>query len=353
MFDDNPIIKKIAIFFGVSVDCLHTSPIRDLSENNVWKIEIGQNTFALKQHFIHTPIGECKFTPFEIESKILKVLKSTGCSVPKIIWQSEKDQSLLIEWCGNQTLDDMIQKSRINWKATVSHAILQFYYIEKAFQKSQDDLTPYVFPVDQDQQLQGILGQCRKIVSYIVQSSERVQRTNHQKRIDLCWNNISNYLFSTQKSLGSLDHNTHNILINQQKTFFIDFASIGWNWQAKRLVQSFNSLGANQPGGNFVSLINQEIIEACMEISGQKQANADIDLHNLLFYLSIIHRILRATSRPNHPDSVRLRKAWGNLKTRLDRAINIIIKSNLSNYAEANTIRQIIADCWLTKNTPE
>ena len=348
MFDDNLIIKDIATFFGVNVACLHASPIRKLSENNIWKIEIDQHTFALKQHFIHTPVSGCKFTPFEIESKTLNILKSKGCSVPKVIWQSNKDQSLLIEWCGNQTLDDMVH-SGVNWRPTVKQAILQFCYIEKEFKKSQDNLTPYIFPVNQDEKLQEILGRCRKTVSYIIQFNEKEQRSNHQKRIDQCWDNISNYLLSKPKNLGSLDHNSHNILINRQKAFFIDFASIGWNWQAQRLVQSFNILGANHPTGNFVNLINQEIIETYTEISGQKQENDDIDLHNLLFYLSIIHRILRATSQPNHPDNVRLRKAWGNLKTRLDRAIHIIIKSNLSNNVEANTIRQTIADCWLTK----
>ncbi len=96
MFDDNLIIKDIASFFGVSIACFHTTPIRKLSENNIWKIEIGQRNFALKQHFIHTPIGGCKFTPFEIELETLKVLKSEGCNVPEVVWQSDKNQSLLI-----------------------------------------------------------------------------------------------------------------------------------------------------------------------------------------------------------------------------------------------------------------
>lgn len=352
MFDDNLIIKDIASFFGVSIACFHTTPIRKLSENNIWKIEIGQRNFALKQHFIHTPIGGCKFTPFEIESETLKVLKSKGCNVPEVIWQSDKNQSLLIEWCGNQTLDDIVQ-NQSNWQPIVSQAMLQFHYVEEAFKNSRDNLTPYVFPVNQDKKLQEILERCRKTVSYIIQSNKKEQRSNHEKRIDQCWESISNYLFSKPKNFGSLDHNSHNILINQQKAFFIDFASIGWNWQAQRLVQSFNSLGAKRPAGNFVSLINQEIIETYMAISGQTQVYDDIDLHHLLFYLSIIHRILRATSQPDHPHNARLRKAWGNLKARLDQAIHIIIKSNLSNNVEANTIRQIITDCWLTKNTQE
>ncbi len=346
MFDNNLIIEDIATFFGVSVTDLHATPIRKLSENNIWKIEIGQRNFVLKRHFIHAPINGCKFTPFEIELNTLKVLKSKGCNVPKIIWQSDKKQSLLIEWCGNQTLDDMAQKQS-NWHPIVSQAISQFCYIEEAFKKSQENLTAYVFPVNQDKKLQEILGHCRKTIFYIIQASKKEKHSTHQKRIDQCWENISNYLFSKPKNLGGLDHNSHNILINQQKVFFIDFASIGWNWQTQRLVQSFNSLGTKQDTGNFVSLINPETIETYMSISGQTKVHNDIDLHHLLFYLSIIHRILRATSQPNHPDSIRLYNAWGDLKTRLERAIHIIIKSNLSNNFEANTIRQIIADCWL------
>ena len=39
MFDNNLIIEDIATFFGVSVTDLHTTPIRKLSENNIWKID--------------------------------------------------------------------------------------------------------------------------------------------------------------------------------------------------------------------------------------------------------------------------------------------------------------------------
>ena len=124
MFDNNLIIEAIATFFGVSVTDLHATPIRKLSENNIWKIEIGQRNFVLKRHFIHAPINGCKFTPFEIELNTLKVLKSKGCNVPKIIWQSDKKQSLLIEWCGNQTLDDMAQ-NQSDWQPIVSQAISQ------------------------------------------------------------------------------------------------------------------------------------------------------------------------------------------------------------------------------------
>ena len=172
MFDNNLIIEDIATFFGVSVTDLHATPIRKLSENNIWKIEIGQRNFVLKRHFIHAPINGCKFTPFEIELNTLKVLKSKGCNVPKIIWQSDKKQSLLIEWCGNQTLDDMAQ-NQSDWQPIVSQAISQFCYIEEAFKKSQDNLTAYVFPVNQDKKLQEILGHCRKTIFYIIQASKK------------------------------------------------------------------------------------------------------------------------------------------------------------------------------------
>ena len=52
------------------------------------------------------------------------------------------------------------------------------------------------------------------------------------------WDLFATRLQSAPTTLGSLDNNARNIVIQENSPFFIDFASIGWNWQEMRLVQT-------------------------------------------------------------------------------------------------------------------
>ena len=157
-----------------------------------------------------------------------------------------------------------------------------------------------------------------------------------------------------RQPLGNLDNNARNIVIRDESAFFIDFASIGWNWQEMRLVQLFNSIGAFlvSPLGNanFVSLLDRELVNTYAEwVSTHRETcppaevAARVDGHHLLFYLSVIHQLLRATAQPEATENRMLLDAWTDVQARFQSALTYIIHTRLSDDVSINQIREIIA----------
>ena len=122
-------------------------------------------------------------------------------------------------------------------------------------------------------------------------------------------------------------------------------------------MQSLNSLGAHRLGGNFVSLLDREVVGAyAYQIAeGQQHSNeteiaTQVDCHNLLFYLSIIDRLLRAVAQPNREENISLLQAWGDARLRLQQAIDLLVDSALSDSLPTTRIREFVAK-WRQAST--
>ena len=170
---------------------------------------------------------------------------------------------------------------------------------------------------------------------------------NVQAIVDEIWEDMSNCLHNAQARLGNLDYNARNVVIDGDSPTFIDFASVGWDWSERRLVQTFNSLGAHRSGGRFVSTLNREVVGeyASQSAKGRSdEAEIRVDYHNILFYLSIIHRLLQAIAQPEREASIFLLDAWGDAKPRLRQAIDLLADTPLSGNPYAAQFRGIISE---------
>jgi hypothetical protein len=166
-----------------------------------------------------------------------------------------------------------------------------------------------------------------------------------QETIDTIWSDLSDRLHDTAPTLGSLDYNARNVIIDQEKPTFIDFASVGWDWGERRLVQSLNSIGANWEGGNFVNLLDSETVNIyAIEASNYRkdcsrsEIAVRVDYHHLLFYLIAIYQLVHAIARKNQA----FLKTWGDAKARLRRAVNLLADSRLSDHPYAIQLRELI-----------
>jgi hypothetical protein len=92
------------------------------------------------------------------------------------------------------------------------------------------------------------------------------------------------------------------------------------------IVSEYASRGATSGGGN-----------------SEEEITARVDYHNVLFYLSIVYRILQVTAQPERLENRLLLKAWGDAKVRLRRSIELLVNSRLSDDPHANQIRELIA----------
>ena len=351
------VIKQIAAYLHISPDQIQCVPIRHgtLERNNVWQLNAIGRTYLLKQHLITQPVGESTFTPFQIESAVLLRLHQAGCRVPELYWWSDSASCLLMEWCGDTTLDDLAQEAPIDeLKPIIQNTVRAFCQLEEGFAKTAHALNPYIYPLDYPAFLGDMMGalldQGRKTLDYLAWMRGESMPADRAETLDAIWERLSNRLHSATPTLGTLDYNARNIVLDGNTPTFIDFGSIGWDWGERRLVQSLNSLGANRANGNFVSLLEPETIkEYAKQITtyregcSETEIAAQVDRHQLLFYLSVIHRLLQLTAQPEAAESKATLQAWGNPKARFQGALTLLTHSHLSEDPDIAHIQEIIA----------
>ncbi len=321
-------------------------------KQNVHRLRIRDKHFLLKQHDNTEPVTKAGMTPFQIEKFTLSSLHNGDCAVPQLIWESENHRTLLLEWVGDETLDSFAQNcSTSNLTPLLHNIIKQLCRIETHFVENKTQYLPYVFQFDAHSILQSLLDQGRKTVGYLAHLQKNPLTASQLDHLDSAWNNLSNTLLKAPTTLDSLDYQGNNIVINGDVPYLIDFASIGWDWQERRLVQHFTSIGAFQEDGNFISLLNRELVRTYSEwvIHNREkcytnEVSARVDGHHLLSYLTIINRILHAQTRPDATESQLLVDAWGDLRLRIQRAISLLINTALSDDIYINQIRNMIAE---------
>ena len=355
--DPPQVIEQIAAYLHVSPDQIKCVPIRHgtLKRNNVWRLNAMGRTCLLKQHLITQPVGGSAFTPFQIECAALLRLHQAGCRVPELYWWSDSASCLLMEWCGDTTLDDFAQETRTDeLKAIVQNTVRAFCQLEEGFAKTVHALNPYIYPLDYPtflrDMMQTLLDQGRKTLDYLAWMKGESMSPDQATRLDTIWKRMSNRLHQATPTLGTLDYNARNIVVDGSTLTFIDFGSIGWDWSERRLVQSLNSLGANRANGRFVNLLDREIVKKYArqvtqhrEDRSETEIAAQVDYHQLLFYLSIVHRLLQSTAQPETPESKATLKAWGDPKARFRHALALLTDFHLSEDTDAAHLREMIA----------
>ena len=311
--------------------------------------------FLLKQHLITQPVGESTFTPFQIESAVLLRLHQGGCPVPELHWWSESARCMLMEWCGDTTLDDLAQQTPIDeLKPIVQNTVRAFWQLEEGFAKTAHALNPYIYPLDYSAFLRNMMGtlldQGRKTLDYLAWMKGEPMPSDQAARLDAIWERMSDCLHRATPTLGTLDYNARNIVVDGNTPTFIDFGSIGWDWAERRLVQSLNSLGANRANGKFVSLLDQEVVrEYASQVAkhredwSEAEIATQVDYHQLLFYLSIVYRLLQSTAQPETAESTATLQAWGDPKVRFRGALVQLTGSHPSQNPDSIHIRELIA----------
>lgn len=353
------LIKHIAAHFKTDANALKLEPIQHgtRQRHNICVLRFDTEKYLLKQHDITIPVVDAGHTPLQIEAAVLALLHDNGCQVPRLIWQSEHRHALLLEWCGEFTLDALAQHSEksLQHLTPLLHTILrELCKIETCFTTYAARFAPYVFRFNAQTTLLDLLESGKKVVGYLSHLSDTPMSTVQTEVLTNAWNGLVDRLQNAPTTLGNLDNNARNIVVRDAAPFFIDFASIGWNWQEMRLVQLFNSIGAflvsSSETGSFVSLLDRELVNIYAEwVSTHRETcppaeiAARVDSHHLLFYLSVIDQLLRAVAAPETTENRIRLEAWGDAQMRFQSALRHIIDTHLSNDIHTNRMREIIA----------
>ena len=351
------LLNDMARHFNTTPNTLELLPIQHgiKHKQNVHRLRIRDSNYLLKSYEIFQPVIPTGFTPREIEQFTLTTLHNNGCQVPQVIWESAQHNALLLEWCGDQTLDDLAQCAKSsNVSRILQNTLNSLCEIEVVFEKYSDKFTPYIFEYDYSSNLKRILEQGKKTISYLTHLSKKDLSSSVKSYLEMTWTTFSNLLKTGKPTLGPLDYQARNIVINDDIASFIDMGSVGLDWQERRLVQYFNSIGANYEEGNFVSMLDGELVEFWVNwrVRAKTDSNLEdleemasrIDGHHLLYYLSIIHRLLEAVARPKEQDNRILLESWGDAGVRFKRAISIICNTKLSDNSCVVQLREILKE---------
>ena len=348
------LLNLIASHFQIKPSDIEVTKILhgNREKQNVCRLKIRLKHYLLKRYEITDPVSNSGYTPIQVERFTLSTLYKSGCLVPRVIWHSDRQHALLLEWRGDQTLDSLAQNNPVETIMPELEVTLRILCkIESAFAENRNLFKPYVFHFDAKESLQSLLEQGRDTIGYLQELRKTSIKPSEVLSLDEAWDSLANRLLEAPLTLDSLDYQARNILFDGELPYFIDFASVGWDWQERRLVQYFNSLGASPEGANFVSLLDRELVHTYAEWVVQHRENssvedvaARVDGHHLLFYLTVIHKILDATVSPRIRQNQVLVQAWGDLRLRYHQALSLIINTNLSDDVYIQQIRKMIGE---------
>lgn len=354
------LIEPIAAHFEADPESVRLGPIQHGTRlrHNVCYLNVDTSKYLLKQHDIKTAVVDSGYTPCDIETEVLSILHRNGCKVPQVVWSSAELHALLLEWCGEQTLDAVAQGAEnppTDIKPLLEKILREFCKIESCFALRAERFAPYVFPFNAHENLKNLLERGVKVIGYLSHLGEKPMASAQADTLIEKWNALAVRLQLAPTALGGLDNNARNIVVAGESPVFIDFASIGWNWQEIRLVQLFNSIGAflstENESANFVSLLDADLVNTYAEwvcthreTSSAAEVAARVDAHHLLFYLSVIHQLIQAVAQPEVTESRMLFDAWGDARPRFRCALTQIIEADLSDDAETREIRAMIGE---------
>jgi hypothetical protein len=279
----------------------------------VWKLQF-ERAPPLALKLAHTS------APLALEAQALAALGRQRCPVPRVIATSgtPSPRWIALEWCGDLTLDDLAHDAPVEARERLGLSLATAVAaVELAFA-----------PFD---------------VRWRASASETAARTAALTRQTSDWVDaappalawlldapldhglgaaLSSALApatSAQPTLGSLDYNAHNVVIDGERLTLIDFAAVGADWPVRRFVQYGTATGAGPRSAGFASVIHSastaKYARLVAPLHGTTAADVQwrVDAHDVLLLLIAAHHLRMIESGGAHPDRV---ATWTNVPRR-------------------------------------
>ena len=315
--------------------CLPERPavqgIAELSEG-VWAVELEGGWRVVAKHQFHGCLTHGRADDLlAVERKVLGVLATAGCPVPRVLAVDPAAQFIFFEHRGDQTLDHVCQQAdELRRRRLGQQAIDRFCQIERTLAERREDLLPCVSPAATLPRLRSAAARSAARAQEGLAQMLRLfgMRPAPDEVLSSHLAEISGWLNARDPSLGSTDYNARNIVVDRDtgKLTFIEFAKIGWDWPERRLVQYTTSLGAGNPDGGFAGLLDPHTVRsyaACGAGRVEDRALA-LDGHHLLFHLNAAAMLCEALEEPELPRHRALLYAWRRPRHRLRQLVRSV-----------------------------
>ncbi|MEW6750260.1 MAG: hypothetical protein AB1505_04700 [Candidatus Latescibacterota bacterium] len=305
----------------------------------VWAVTLQDGRRLVAKHHLFGRLA--RGTPHDllrVETLVLGMLCQAGCPVPRVLGQDTQAHVLFLEHAGELTLDDLAQENPAAARACAPQVAGGHRAIEWVLEQREHELLPHLAPgagkedLATGWQAAGEQAQ-RGLAALSGGGADRLEAA--QAALSL----LLRRLGSMPAALGSTDYNARNVVVGPDGVpRFLEFAKIGWDWSARRLVQYATSLGAGRPRGRFLSLLGGEAAARYAQCGGDREA---LDGHQLVFWLNAAALLQEAVERPGDPRHRRLLAAWGEPQGRLAQMRQQVGQS-LSPAGPAQAIRDLL-----------
>ncbi len=279
-----------------------------------------------------------------LEAQVLAQLRPRGAPVPELI--AAEPGVLVTKWCAGATLDDWSQRlAAAARRAPVAAAGRGLLRLEAAF----GQLPGAAAAVERRRpawlaaRRQGYRAACE--VAQRLRGQQTAPRTADE------WEALWAVVAASQLTLGPLDVNARNVLLNHEaspgrwQATFLDMGAIGPDSPARRLVHYTFALGAWQPAGRFVRGLTPAVAQrwagaAAAQWPGEPDMHLrQLDAYALLAELLLLEQV-QAALAGKQPG---LAAAWAAPAERR-RQVARIVRRPLATHGPAHTIRRVLAE---------
>ena len=305
--------QYLPIIFPNTPPLKRISPVsrnqRDLP--SVWLLDFSDGSKAIAKRQIFAPFTRGKpHHLLAVEKEVCDLL--ADCALPEVYGFAKDLDVIFLEWCGNSTLDDLLQQGDDSLSRFYTRILIDAYArICKSLKTHSAKLSRRGFPgcgvketMSSWYNLKNRLDFPRLSEHYELGLDDSIL-VNKSARL----HGLIDSLAEADLHLGPTDYNARNIVLDTdiRSVRFIEFSKLGWDWPERRLIQYSTGLGAGRTGGTFRSALDAEI---CAEYANspsewQKEEPSAIlgrlDGHHFIFHLLAAGNLIEAISSSERP----------------------------------------------------
>jgi hypothetical protein len=289
---------------------------------------------AVKQH-LHADAGE-------VEYGVLQMLHRLGAPVVQPLHWLPQERVLITTWVGADTLaatvtevqqhspEQFDQLRQLARSLTAGCASL-----ETAFQGMAARL-PDRLSGELDRRRAEVRARCQRATHTLERLATHLDSPVPRgwlTELQSAWITVANETCASPLTFGGRDCSPLNVLVDDQRLRFVDFAVVGLDWPEARLAQYAAVAGWQQPGSLPVSLLThgkeQWYVEnGCIE-------SALLDMHHVLLWCEML-RLLLDDNSVSHETTGEMQKL------RMRRALQLILVPLATN-TPVEPVRSLVA----------
>ena len=232
---------------------------------------------------------------YRTEKETLRQLERFDAPTPRVLGVDDDSAALLLSYCGDKTLDQIISARRDDpLVATGLRALiaveLVFARISGPRDESDDLMVEHLRGRDRDDLVRNARA-CR-LINPDLDDAEEMLRPIYE----IAWQGAWNY--------GSLDCSASNLVSDGKSVTVIDFSVLGAEWVERRLASYLIASGARGAGEEYVSAITTDLVLSLIDLfeylGGSGYRPELIGIHRFLALLALLERLdrVRAEGAP-------------------------------------------------------